>query len=135
MANSAAKAQGWVDRLASHPGVPFGALLRQSFAAGKITRLCECGCNSFDLAVPDSGDVPRIAAPEPNGKFDRLVFEIVFETDLEDPSQLACLFFADSRGYLSSLEITGGWSNHAPVPDSVELRKIHYVNNRLNHAP
>lgn len=135
MANTATKAKEWVDRLAAHPAIPFGDLLRRSFAAGKLTRLCDCGCNSFDIEVPDAADVPRLADSDPNWKGGRLMFEIVFETGLADPEHLACLFFADPRGYLCSVEVTGGWSNHAPVPEPVELRKVHYSDSKLTHAP
>jgi hypothetical protein len=101
--------------------------------AGKLKRLCECGCNSFELEIPDSAGIPRLSEPDPNRKGDRLMFEIVFDTDQQD-LQLACLFFSDPRGYLSSVDITGGWSNHAPVPEKVELRKVHYTDSKLAHA-
>jgi hypothetical protein len=29
---------------------------------------------------------------------------------------------------------TGGWSNHAPVPEHVELVKVHYTDNRVENA-
>lgn len=134
MANSHARSREWIDRLASHPAIPIGELIRQHVAAGRITRLCDCGCNSFDLEVPESATIARLADPDPARKGHRLVFEIVFDTGLEDPAQLACLFFADSRGYLCSVDITGGWSNHAPVPNVVELGAVSYCDNKLTNA-
>ena len=134
MPNTVAKASEWIDRLASHSAIPFGELLRKSFAAGRLTRLCDCGCNSFELEVPDSGSIPRLANPDPDEKGNRLMFEIVFDTGLEDPAQLACLFFADTRGYLSAVDITGGQSNHAPVPEVVELRSVYYCDGKSPDA-
>jgi hypothetical protein len=116
--NSALKAKGWVEFLAAHPSVPFGSKLADHFAAGHITRLCDCGCNSFDLEIPKAAVLEPLCEPGGRGMF----FEIQFESDAE--AEIACLFFVDERGYLESLDVTCGGSNHAPLPDQVTLGKV-----------
>jgi hypothetical protein len=120
--NSPSKAASWVSRLASEPAVPFGNQLQRHFGTAKITRLCQCGCNSFDVEVPASAQLEPLCEP---GDGRRMFFEIAFETDLD--SAVACLFFADERGYLAGIDITCGAANHGPVPENVSVGKVAYV--------
>jgi hypothetical protein len=49
----------------------------------------------------------------------RLFSEFTFNTNLEDV--LDFILFTDERGYLRNVDITYGVSNHAPVPDDIEV--------------
>jgi hypothetical protein len=120
--NSLSKAASWVSRLASEPAVPFGKRLQRQFGMAKITRLCECGCNSFDVEIPASTQLEPLCEP---GDGRRMFFEIAFETNSDIP--VACLFFADERGYLAGIDIICGAVNHGPVPDNVSVGKVAYV--------
>ena len=121
MGNSEAKARGWLEFLAKEPTVPFGGKLRAHFDAGRISRVCECGCNSFDLEIPAGVALEPIAEPGRPGK----VFEVVYESNAE--AEVAFLIFVDARGYLSSLDVTCGDGNHAPLPDHVRLGRVTYA--------
>jgi hypothetical protein len=125
MTNTETKAARWVGHLADHPDVPFGPQLRQHFEAGRITRLCDCGCNSFDLEIPAQVVLEPISTPGRSGMF----FEIGFES--YPGAQLAFLVFTDERGYLSGVDVTCGGANHSPVPDDIQVGKVVY---RSRHA-
>jgi hypothetical protein len=118
MTNSEAKAKAWIERLANEPAIPFGSWLRAHFRAGKITRLCDCGCNSFDVEIPEGVSLEPISEPGKSGKF----FEIVYESNAE--TKVAFLIFVDARGYLSGIDVTCGESNHAKLPDDVVLGRM-----------
>jgi hypothetical protein len=119
MGNSEAKAREWVKLLADEPAVPFGSRLREHFAAARITRVCDCGCNSFDVEIPSGVSLEPLAEP---GNPQRKIFEIVYESTAE--ADLAFLIFVDARGYLSSIDVTCGEANHALVPDDVRLGRV-----------
>lgn len=121
MANNEAKARAWLDFLSKEPAVPFGSTLRAHFDSGRITRLCDCGCNSFDLEIPTGVTLVPIVEPGRPGK----VFEVVYESGAE--ADVAFLVFVDARGYLSGLDVTCGDGNHAPLPDDVQLGKMLYA--------
>jgi hypothetical protein len=121
MSNNEAKARAWLEFLAKEPAVPFGPTLRAHFDAGRITRLCDCGCNSFDLEIPKGVALDPLAEPGPSGKF----FEVVYESRAE--AEVAFLIFVDARGYLSGLDVTCGDSNHAPLPDDIQLGAVLYA--------
>ena len=68
MMNSDAKARSWLEFLAGEPFVPFGPTLQAHFNAGTITRLCGCGCNSFDLEISQGVTLEPIVPPGRSGK-------------------------------------------------------------------
>ena len=122
MMNSLLNAKGWVQLLAKRPEVPFGSKLEVHFAAGHVTRLCDCGCNSFDLDIPATTTLdPLCEASEHGGVF----FEAVFESNAD--SDVDCMFFADKRGYLAGIDVMYGEANHAPLPDDIRLGQLRYV--------
>lgn len=118
MMNSDAKARSWLEFLAGEPCVPFGPTLQAHFNAGRITRLCGCGCSSFDLEISQGVTLEPIVAPGPSGK----CFEVVYESSTG--AEVAFLVFVDTRGYLSGLDVTCGDGNHAPLPDDVQLARL-----------
>ena len=121
MMNSDAKVRNWLEFLAREPCVPFGPTLRAHFDAGRITRLCDCGCNSFDIEIPQGVALePLVAAGQP-GK----CFEVVYASS--SGAEVAFLVFVDTRGYLSGLDVTYGDGNHAPLPDDVQLARLRHA--------
>jgi len=124
MGNSEAKARQWLEVLAKEPAVPFRSNLREHFEAGHITRLCGCGCNSFDLEIPAEALLSPISVPGHAGK----VFEIVYESNAE--AEVAFLVFVDARGYLSGIDVTCGDGNQASLPDDVLLGEVLYAHVR-----
>lgn len=121
MSNSKAKARRWVEFLADQPAAPWGKLLQAHFEVGHITRLCECGCNSFDLEIPAGVSIEPIAELCRPGK----IFEIVYESSAA--AEVAFLVFVDERGYLSSLDVTCGDGNQAAMPDDMQLGQVIYA--------
>jgi hypothetical protein len=123
MPNSVEKAVHWINFLAEVPEVPFADRLKAHFDAGKITRLCDCGCNSFDLKIDTDVVLPPLTeVTGRSGKF----FEIAFASD--GGAEMAFLFFVDERGYLSGIDVTRGAANHGPVPDLLTVGKLLYIN-------
>jgi hypothetical protein len=122
MANSPAKAREWVERLASHPAVPFGTNLLKHFEAGRITRICDCGCNSFDIEIPAGTSLVPLRQAAPDLKGHTPFFEIVFSS--ESDAEIDCMLFADSRGYLASVDVMHGQANHLPMPDQVSITGV-----------
>jgi len=56
MSNTLARASKWTHFLASRAEFPAGERLLAAFHAGKITRLCDCGCDSFDIEIPEGAE-------------------------------------------------------------------------------
>ena len=121
MSNSLEIAHDWIDVLARRPEIPFGELLRQHFAAARVTRLCDCGCNSFDCQIPAEATLQPLMANAKGGVF----FEIAFEGEAAEPIDV--LFFCDARGYLSGIDINHGLSNSQPMPEHVTLGRALYT--------
>jgi hypothetical protein len=122
MINSASSAASWVSFLSRQSEVPFRSHLQAHFDAGTITRLCDCGCNSFDLNIPTDRMLPPLCPPRSHGgKF----FELVCEST--QGSEIAFLLFADDRGYLSGIDVTAGAANHEPLPDVITVSKVLYA--------
>ena len=115
MANSQAKAEKWIELLLNQK-LPNKSLVKEHFAAACVCNLCECGCNSFSLAIP-----AHIALP-PLQNRDGLFCEIAFKTNLED--ELDMLLFTDERGYISGVDVTYGAANHARVPEDLEIGMV-----------
>ena len=113
--NSLARASKWVHFLASRAEFPAGARLLAAFHAGKVTRLCNCGCNSFDIQVLE-GKVAPIAQPGATGG---AVFELEFQT-AEAQRTLGFIVFVDANGHLAGIDVDY-CANSYPVPDEPVL--------------
>ena len=121
MSNSLKTAHAWIDTLARRPEIPFAGLLRQHFSAARVTRLCDCGCNSFDLETPGESTLQPLVTGAKGGAF----FEVAFESEATEPIDV--IFFCDARGYLSGIDITHGLSNSQPMPEQVTLGRALYT--------
>jgi hypothetical protein len=117
MANTAAIAATWVDTLSHRSELPFARLLAQHFARAAITRLCDCGCNSFDCHVEGSGLAPLLASVGSVSSF-----EVAFESGFGEPIDVTVR--ADERGLLAGVDIHLGLSNHVAMPTNVRLGKL-----------
>jgi hypothetical protein len=118
MPNDAATATRWATFLGSRAYLPLGDRLLKHFAAGTITRLCDCGCNSFDIRVPSDADVDPFLSPKQN---DGAALIIDYRTDerTEPHRTLSFIVFVDARGLLSGIEVDY-CANAYPVPDGIE---------------
>lgn len=125
MTNSENTIQNWIMLLSSHTCVPFGPDLRQHFEAGEISRICDCGCNSFDIQIPECVELEPLVPPNPARHGGAAFCEIVLST--KTGIEVCCIFFADSRGFLSGVDITNGVSNHAEMPEDVEISEVKYT--------
>jgi hypothetical protein len=111
MSNSLARASKWAKFLASRAEFPAGDRLLAAFHAGKVTRLCDCGCNSFDIEVPEDAVAP-LAKP---GATSGSVFELEFQTS-EEQRTLEFIVLVGANGQLSGIEVDY-CANSYPVPE------------------
>jgi len=115
MSNSIEKANNWLELLKQQALPNYDAFIQQ-LAVGKITDVCQCGCNGFDFYVPDA------ASPEPLKFGIGLFCELVFESDF--PEEVDILLFTDARGFLSRVDVTYGAANVGVMPDSIKPIKL-----------
>jgi len=81
--------------------------------------LCDCGCNSFGLNVPDSASLePLVPASAQGG----CVLSLKYYVDNQpDPSRTVEVdVFVDARGFLAGIDVAY-CSNSAPMPDAPAL--------------
>jgi hypothetical protein len=122
MKNTESTPKHWVSILSGLPELPFAEQLKVHFDAGAVSRLCDCGCNSFDIKIPDGALLKPLCPPTSSeGKF----FELVASNS--DEQEIAFLFFVDRRGYLSGIDVTHGSGNHAPLPANTTIDKVLYT--------
>jgi hypothetical protein len=108
MSNTLARASKWTHFLASRVEFPAGERLLAAFHAGKVTWLCDCGCNSFDI----EGAVAPLAQPGAHGGS---IFELEFQTT-DEQRTLEFIVFVGSNGHLAGIEVDY-CANSYPVPD------------------
>lgn len=114
MRNCPSHIEHWTRTLLNRSNYPAPKRLAAQFEAATITRLCECGCNSFDVEIEGAGGLPPLAARGVGGMF----FEAVFA--LSDGRQIELLLFCDGKGNLASVDVQCQ-GNTEPVPDSPEI--------------
>jgi len=130
MVNSQHRAKYWTEFVASRPEFKPGGVLLEHFAAGTITRLCDCGCNSYDIAVPEGVAITPLAPPHALGG---TAFRMLFETQ-PDRKQVEFRVSVDHRGNLSGLDVEFS-GNHEPVPVDLELAaQPLYTSGHLAHV-
>lgn len=120
MANSNVIAYTWIETLACREEIPFASKLREQFRASVITRLCDCGCNSFDCSIQQPTQLQPLCSPGAAGAF----FEVAFSAGHSEPIDV--VFFADNQGYLAGVDIHYGLSNSGPMPEQVTLDTVIY---------
>ncbi len=119
MKNDSASAERWTRFVASRPYVPKADLILAHFLAGKITSLCDCGCNSYELAVPADGALqPLVGEPGRGG----CVLSCAFYTsEHEAPRRTVEInVHVDAAGLLAGLDVDY-CANSFPMPDDPSL--------------
>ena len=120
MPNSEATAKRWMRFIVDREEIPFRSKLAPYFTDPKFTRLCDCGCNSFELLLPEDASLPLVSGPGSYGMF----FEVNYE--LPENRVLEFLFFVDRQGRLSGVDVEVS-GNNFPVPDEPSIGKLVYV--------
>ena len=116
MKNTLSLAHAWTEFVAARPEFKCAEALLQQFNAGDITRLCDCGCNSYEFKLHPGANVPSLAPPvERCG----CVFELEFQTE-EWGKTVSFSLFLDSDGNLSGLDVEY-CANSFPMPESPRL--------------
>jgi hypothetical protein len=119
MPNSADTAARWTRYLVSRAYVPRAPLIQQHFDSGKIKRLCDCGCQSFDLAIEADVPLEPLMPPsERGGCALALSYHVLGRSELGDFVDFR--IFVDARGYLSGVDVDFR-ANSAPMPEQVVL--------------
>lgn len=114
MANGVEKAQYWLEIL-RHQALPnYNAFVSQ-LAIGRVTEVCQCGCNGFDYYVPDASSTPLAVG---SGLF----CELAFESNC--PEEIDILLFTDASGFLSRVDVTYAASNVGAMPDNIHPTKL-----------
>jgi hypothetical protein len=109
-------ARQWTELLAARKEFPKSAQLLEHFNAVTITRICDCGCNSYDMKVPkDSGLKPLMPASQHCG----CVFSMAFYF-ANRPGSLEIDVFVDAHGYLDAVDVSCN-ANSEPVPEGPQL--------------
>jgi hypothetical protein len=114
--NSEALARRWTEFIAARPEFKPGRLLVEHFESGSITRLCDCGCNSYELKVSPTAKVAKLAPPSERGG---MAFQLEFNTP-EPGKTVEFTVFVDSGGFLSGLDVDY-CGNSYPMPDEPEF--------------
>jgi hypothetical protein len=119
MSNSVEAAERWTRFLASRAYVPRAPLILQHYASGQITRLCDCGCQSYDIAIADNVVLaPLMPASDRGGCALELDYHLL---EPSNPGGTVTLrLFVDRRGYLSGLD-ADYCSNSSAMPEHVVL--------------
>lgn len=115
MGNNSTRAAKWASFLAQRPEFPARHRFHAAFLAGRITRLCDCGCNSFDIEMPENTEVPSLASSGAYGA----VFELQFRTE-EESGSMEFTVFVDKDGHLAGVDVDY-CANSRPVPDEPVL--------------
>jgi hypothetical protein len=119
MSNDEAKSRRWAEFVASRPYLDGAAPVLDHFLASRITRLCECGCQSFDVVVESDARLAPLVPPTGRG---RCVLSLFFRVaDALEPLDVVEIdVFVDGRGFLAGIDVAV-CGNPAPMPDRVEL--------------
>lgn len=124
MKNTEATAARWTEFIATRPEFSAGEKLRAAFQAGRITRLCDCGCNAFEFEMPED----TIAAPLTNAGGYGSILELSFEASelgTLERNSIEFIVFADSRGHFAGIEVDY-CGNSFPVPEHLQIHEPPY---------
>lgn len=121
MTNCTETATRWARFIAERPEFAAGEALLAQFSAGKVTRLCECGCNSFNLELDSNTKTAPIAPPSEKGQ---VVFLAEFTTTNPNGS-LEFILYANAQGNFDGLDVHFN-GNTEPIPESFTLSESPY---------
>ncbi len=106
----------WIDFICANSQFPASERLRVQFGVATLSDFCNCGCNSFAVAVPADVVIEPIARPGTPGG---MIFESAFKL-FPTGKSLEILLFSDTNGNLSYVEIDCN-GNSEPVPDTIQI--------------
>jgi hypothetical protein len=129
--NDAATARQWTEFLASRKEIAGSERLLQHFQAGTITRICDCGCSSYDIKVPrDSGLQALLPAKDRGGCVLSMAFNL-----RDRAGSVEFDVFLDAEGYLSGVDVACN-ANSEPVPANAQLvERPYHVHGPLAQGP
>jgi hypothetical protein len=114
--NTPELARQWTEFLAARKEFPRSEQLLEHFNVGTITRICDCGCNSYDLKVSrDCGLKPLMPASQRGGCVLSMAFYFC-----NRPGSFEIDIFVDGDGYLAGIDVSCN-ANSEPVPIKPEL--------------
>jgi hypothetical protein len=113
--NSEQTAKRWMTFLLGRSEYPGKNRLAAAFNRGHVGRICDCGCNSFDVEYSGSESVLPISTPGTRGA----VFQISFR-DAHTSGELEIRVSSDTQGRFDGLDVEFKGNSH-PVPDILEL--------------
>jgi hypothetical protein len=114
--NDAATARHWTEFLAGRKEITGSERLLQHFNVGTITRICDCGCSSYDIKVPkDLGLQPLLPAKGRGG----CVFSMAFNLS-DRAGSVEFDVFLDAEGYLAGVDVACN-ANSEPVPSNPQI--------------
>jgi hypothetical protein len=114
--NSEALARRWTEFIAARHEFKPGRLLLDQFEASRISRLCDCGCNSYELKMLPNANVAKLAPPSERGG---MAFQLEFNTS-EAGKTVGFTVFVDREGYLSGIDVDY-CGNSYPMPEDPQL--------------
>lgn len=114
--NNGATARKWIEFVARRPEFSAGEALLEQFENGRLTRVCGCGCNSFDFSIAANAVVPQLAS---KGQSAGASFTMEVET-MQPSGVLGFVLFTDAMGNLAGLDVHFN-ANSEPVPENVQL--------------
>ena len=124
IANTETVAAKWTEFIAGRPEFPAGAKLRAAFQEGRITRLCDCGCNAFEFEVPAEAHANPIATHGSYGSIFELSFEVT-DISTSERKSLEFIMFVDIRGHFAGIEIDY-CGNSFPIPEVLQIHEPPY---------
>jgi hypothetical protein len=125
MANTDSTAEKWTEFVASRPEFPAAQKLLAAFRAGKITRLCDCGCNAYEFEVPEDAALLPLARSGGYGSIFEMEFEVTAPGNSPEQGSLEFIVFVDKRGHFAGIEVDF-CGNSYPVPDALTLHEVPY---------
>ena len=116
MTNTEEHALRWVGFLAARPEIRNAGLLLEHFRHGQISRLCDCGCQSFELRTSETAGLDPLVPASARGG---CVFTMAFYTQ-EPQKTVEFGVFVDAAGYLQGIDVDY-YANSSPMPESLTL--------------
>ena len=125
MPNDRSKAARWTEFIAERSEFPAGGRLLAAFHAGRITRICDCGCNAFELEMPEDTTVDPLSNPGTSGAVFELSFTAIDDDKPTEQKSLEFILFVDKRGHFTGIEVDF-CGNSYPVPERVSIQEPPY---------
>ena len=111
----------WKDFLVTRAGFPHPERLAAQLRAASFSEFCDCGCNSFAVAVPAGAGLAPLSLP---GKGYGAFFQSALRLDPSGKS-LEIVLFSDETGNLAFVEIDCN-ANSEPVPATIQVKEAPY---------